>query len=158
MHLFIYLFLFYLYNLKLYIFIKEEIFAIQTELREAIAEQRSKLSKLSSSIRSIKKTRRQNRRKQAEQNAKIDTLISLLGSSNSVANNKNAEQATRGKRKISTPQNYTTGTDVVARVTNCCSEKQDLIPVKHVLPLVTASGATDIELSPYSMGKFLKWI
>lgn len=123
-----------------------------------IAEQQSKLNKLFSTMRHIKKivkkTRRQNHRKMAEQNAKIDTLISLLATnavSNSstlspVANTNEKESAAKSKGK-NTPSTSRKDHNVPS-----LGKHNSTLGVKHVLPLITVSGPTDMELSPYSMG------
>ena len=119
--------------------------------------------------------RRQNRRKLAEQNAKIDTLISLLGS-HSVPNNATSQVAVpnkndhvskaKSKNFNSAPHfqsnqvTESTSTNQITKTgsgSSFISEKQQpsSTPVKNVLPLVTVTGPSDIELSPYSMGKYL---
>ena len=134
------------------------------ELREAIADQQNKLNKLFSSLKSIKKivkkTKRQNRRKLAEQNAKIDTLISLLAT-NSMPNSTSMPPAAktsekeddgRGKAKNgpSTPRSSTPSKDNSIQSLGKLSSPTP--EPKPILPLITVSGPTDMELSPYSLG------
>ena len=128
-----------------------------------IADQQNKLNKLFSSLRSIKKivkkTKRQNRRKLAEQNAKIDTLISLLAnntvpSSSSIsppAKSSEKENTGKGKDKNAPSRSNATGKDNA--VQSLLGKLNSSIPEpKQILPLITVSGPTDMELSPYSLG------
>ena len=128
-----------------------------------IADQQNKLNKLFSSLRSIKKivkkTKRQNRRKLAEQNAKIDTLISLLAnntvpSSSSIsppAKLSEKENTGKGKDKNAPSRSNAAGKDNA--VQSLLGKLNSSIPEpKQILPLITVSGPTDIELSPYSLG------
>lgn len=122
-----------------------------------IADQQNKMNKLFSSLRGIKKTvkkaKRLNRRKLAEQNAKIDTLISLLAT-NTLPNtvtlsptvgSSEKDNGVKCKKKIvpSTTRSNAAGKDALA-----CSTAEH----KQILPLITVSGPTDMELSPYSLG------
>jgi hypothetical protein len=130
-----------------------------------IADQQNKLNKLVSSLRSIKKivkkTKRQNRRKLAEQNAKIDTLISLLAS-NAVPNNsalspvcksneKDDVGKGKGKNVPSTSRSNAAGKDNNVQ-SLLGKHNSSILERKHILPLITVSGPTDMELSPYSLG------
>ena len=128
-----------------------------------IADQQNKLNKLFSSLRSIKKvvkkTKRQNRRKLAEQNAKIDTLISLLAN-NGVANTSNVSPVVKpnekenGKGKGKNVPSSTSRSNSAAKDNNVQSllGKHNSLESKQILPLITVSGPTDMELSPYSLG------
>jgi uncharacterized iron-regulated membrane protein len=130
-----------------------------------IADQQNKLNKLFSSLRSIKKivkkTKRQSRRKLAEQNAKIDTLISLLASNGmpnsstnlspvSKANEKENVGKGKGKNAPATPTSRSNSAD---KDSNVLGKHNSPNPEhKQILPLITVSGPTDMELSPYSLG------
>ncbi|XP_028401752.1 uncharacterized protein LOC114524772 [Dendronephthya gigantea] len=132
---------------------QEEIYAVQAEIREMIADQQNKLNKLFSSLRGIKRTvkkaKRLNRRKLAEQNAKIDTLISLLATNTlpnpaTLSPTVGSSEKDKSKKKIilSTTRSNAAGKDALA-----CSTAEH----KQILPLITVSGPTDMELSPYSL-------
>lgn len=128
-----------------------------------IADQQSKLNKLFSSLRSIKKivkkTKRQNRRKLAEQNAKIDTLISLLANNtvpststiSPVAKSSEKDNAGKSKEKNVPSRSVAAGKDNTAQ--SLLGKHNSSIPEpKQILPLITVSGPTNMELSPYSLG------
>ncbi|XP_046854516.1 uncharacterized protein LOC124447580 isoform X2 [Xenia sp. Carnegie-2017] len=138
---------------------QEEIYAVQKELREVIVDQQNKLSKLVSSLRTIKKivkkTKRQNRRKLAEQNAKIDTLISLLASNAlpTAANSSNVDAKNSERHNDESENENSSSVPKNNRLDEPSLEKPRLKTraEKQILPLITVSEPSDIELSPYSL-------
>lgn len=104
----------------------------------------------------VKKTKRQNRRKLAEQNAKIDTLISLLASNAlpTAANSSNVDAKNSERHNDESENENSSSVPKNDRHDEPSLEKRRLKTraEKQILPLITVSEPSDIELSPYSLG------